>query len=154
MFISCNNTLNVINKKRNKLYTQEQLNTEFTKQALEYHDAFRDTIFNQNNLLKIKDFILIEKISSINGHYSGCFISKKLRIGFWKSGFTSRLEYEECDYKENYLNYLANKSAEELKKCSEMSETTSSGIIFYTKYEDEKLIVKETPDFDFKICIK
>lgn len=152
LFINCSSSIELINNNRNQLFSKEQLSNNFTKGVLKYQDENRDSVFSQNNLLKINDFIFFELQSMVDGNYSGCFISKKKTMGFWKESYFDKLEYEECDFFE-YIDYLANTSKEQIEECSIRNPAEETTIIYLTKLNKRKVTVKKIQYFDIEQCI-
>lgn len=115
----CNNVSQLVRKSQKKIYSSKQLGSDFTKSLIKYQSNIRDTIFVSNHLNNIKSFQLIENISSYNGNFSGCFISKNKELAFYKNSYLDKLEYStKCDYDGiiNYIEHINQKRLIELSK--------------------------------------
>lgn len=152
LFINCSSALDSIVKEQNRPYSKEQLRNDFLMHYLGHINNTRDTVFRENGLIRSKNFTLFEFQSAVDGNYSGCFISEKKTIGFWKESYFDKLEYEECDFG-NYIKYFENTADEDIEECSKRNWETKGPQIFLIESKKGKVTMKKFQYFDIEQCI-
>jgi len=153
LVLSCsqNKILSIVNQKQQNLYTEAQRQSSFTNSLFKYRKMNRDTIFKKDIISKDKDFILIERSSSVNGNYSGCLLSND-KIGFSKDSYQDKMEFYPCDYDEEFINFISSADNSLLTNCSIKYPVFDGATFFVSKNVKGKLTVYKFQEFDFESC--
>lgn len=152
IFVNCISSLNAINKEQNKFYTKEQLKDEFAIKFLEYIYNNRESVFKDNEMNNVNNFVLIEYQNAVDWSYSGCLLSKDKNIGFWKE-VSDSLVYDKCNL-EDYIEYLDNTNDSIIEECSKRNWASGGGMLFFIKRKKGKIAIKRFQPFSIKECIK
>lgn len=149
---SCfNRPLSKMTEMHKGIYSQHELKGESLSFIIDYQAKIRDTVFEQNNLNQVKSFQWIEDFSLADWSFAGCFKSENKNITAFKPFKDEKIAYEEgCVLYSEFLDYISQKSQEELNIESEQFPIFHAGQIYYYHFENNRLRdFKHFPDFDY-----